>query len=79
MIAKFPLSDSTISSLAILNPKRRTSVSSADFTRLCQKLLGNPTPGEVDALLAELQEFKVLSDSQLPGMDESNPAHLEHV
>ena len=57
MIAKFPITDLTISDLSILNPRHRFHVTATSLTRLLKRFSKNFTCDDVDAVLMEFCEY----------------------
>ena len=64
--AKFPFTDQTISDLSMLDPCHCFHVTAAYITRLFKCFNKHSSTDDLDALLMELREYKLLPDSQLP-------------
>ena len=78
MVSKFPFRDSTIRDLNLLDPKNRRSVTSSSAIRLAKRFASVTSHEELDGLDAELRDYKSMPDNQLPSVDASSAAALDH-
>lgn len=71
LLAKFPLTDTTIRNLAFLNLKCRSSVPSSAILQLCKKFLPQASADDIDTILEEFRDFETLPDEQVPAVQDS--------
>ena len=78
MVAKFPFGDATIQDLSVLDPRNRLSISSASVSRLASRFASISANEEMDELLAEVRDYKSMSESLLPTLDTSSATGVDH-
>ena len=65
ILNKFPFNDQTLADLKVLDPCNRMKVTPASVIRLCQGF-DKCTPVDLDDILCEDNDFRVMPESQLP-------------
>ena len=73
MIAKFPYNDQTLADLALLDPRKRSTIAST--VRLC-KLFMSADPSRIDEVVQQFLAFCVTPDHQFP--PSSKEAAIDH-
>ena len=77
IIVKFPFKDQTLADLKVLDPRRRMEVTAASIIRLCNRF-NKRTPEELDDVLSELNDYRVVPENQLPPVNCDEAGALEH-
>ena len=78
MIAKFPFHVQTLADLAFLDPCRRRSLASTyPIVRLCKRFMSED-PSRIDEVVQQFLTFRVTPDHQLPQLDFSKEAAIDH-
>ena len=65
ILSKFPFKDQTLDDLSILDPCKRLQITPPSVLRLCQRF-EKRTPQELDDILWELNDYRVMPENQLP-------------
>ena len=66
ILDKFPFKDQTLADLKVLDPRNRMEATPASIIRLCQRFY-KCTPLELDDILGEVNDYRIMPQSQLPG------------
>ena len=69
ILSKFPFKDQTLDDLKILNPRRRCETTPSSVLRLCERF-EKRTPQELDDIICELNDYRVMPENQLPVVDD---------
>ena len=66
IIAMFPFADPTINDLSMLDPCNRSRASTTFVTRMLKRFYKQCSTDDMDAIVMELHEYRLLPDGQLP-------------
>ena len=77
MLEKFPFSDDTLKELAFLDPRNRTTSSTAGIFNLASRFTSFSTD-DVDSLMMEFRDYRVAPIDQIPAFVPSDDAAVDY-